>query len=181
MKKSIFGIFIIGAFMIAHSAGAQSNAVKINILSPIFSTFNIAYEHAITESSSIQLGFYATAASVGDVKYNGIGITPEFRFYLSDTPAPQGFYVAPFMRYQSVKLEDENTSSEATLSTFGGGVLIGKQWIFKKRVTLDLFIGPSYSSGKVKASSGSTSDDFDVSGAFSGFGLRAGITLGVAF
>jgi hypothetical protein len=70
--------------------------------------------------------------------------------------------------------------AEATLSTIGGGVIIGRQWVFKKKITLDLFIGPSYNSGTVKAKDNATSSDFST-GAFDGFGVRTGLTFGLAF
>jgi hypothetical protein len=173
-------LFLLSAFAIT-PAKAQSNAIKINILSPIFRTINLSYERALSETSSFQLGVFFTGASVGDFKYSGFGITPEYRFYLSATEAPQGVYVAPFLRYQGVKIEEETTASEADFTAFGGGVVIGKQWIFKERITLDIFLGPSFNSGKVKVKSGDE-DEFDnLSGGFDGFGLRTGITLGVAF
>jgi hypothetical protein len=86
-----------------------------------------------------------------------------------------------------LKLEYEDdtfgtgTNEKATLSTFGGGLVIGKQWVMGDVVTLDIFLGPSYSTGKVKAEAGSDSDSFDVAGSFNGFGIRSGITLGIAF
>jgi hypothetical protein len=46
-------------------------------------------------------------------------------------------------------------------------------------VTLDIFLGPNYNSGKVKVTDGS--GDVDVPGNFEGFGLRFGVTLGIAF
>lgn len=61
-------------------ANAQSNAIKINILSPLVKTFNIAAEHALNETSSAQLGFFYTGFSASDLKYRGFGITPEYRF-----------------------------------------------------------------------------------------------------
>src|SRR5690606_34298483 len=123
---------------------------------------------------------YYTGASVSDLKYSGFGITPEYRIYLSETPAMEGVYLAPFLRYQSVSLEVENSGSEADFSAFGGGLVIGKQWVFKERISLDIFIGPSSSSGSVDVKSGSE-EEFDLSGAFDGFGLRTGITLAIAF
>ncbi|HRG09553.1 MAG TPA: DUF3575 domain-containing protein, partial [Cyclobacteriaceae bacterium] len=94
--------------------------------------------------------------------------------------APAGFYVAPFARYQSFKVEDsfDGATNKGTLSLFGGGVVIGKQWIFKEKISLDIFIGPQYSSGNVKVTDGA--DTFDT-GAFDGFGVRTGVTLGFAF
>lgn len=157
------------------SIQAQS-VVKINILSPLVRTLNVSYEHAINETGSFQIGFFYTGYSVDQTKFSGFGITPEYRFYLSDTPAPQGVYVAPFVRYQNFTLKDkEITDSKAEFSTFGGGLVIGKQWIFKDKISLDIFIGPSYASGKVSGES--DDEDWDV-GVFDGFGLRTGINFG---
>lgn len=167
---------------IAVPALAQpTNAIKINLISPVVRTLNLAYEHAINENSSIQLGFYYTGAKINDTKINGYGITPEYRFYLSQTPAPDGFYVAPFLRYNSFTAEDKNdnqTTNKATVSQFGGGVVVGRQWVFKERVTFDMFIGPKFQNTSVSVTQGSNSFSGSL---FNNFGLRGGITLGVAF
>lgn len=169
-------IVLLSAF--AFKGQAQENVVKLNIFSPIVKTFNISYERKLKATSSFQLGFFYSGYSAGDTKYSGFGITPEYRFYLSETEAPQGVYVAPFLRYQSFKLEDEPSSSKADFSAIGGGVIIGKHWIFKERISLDIFIGPAYYSGDVKGSSSGSMYDTD---AFDGFTVRGGLTLGVAF
>jgi hypothetical protein len=157
---------------------AQQNAIKVNIFSPIVRTLNIQFEHALNETSSFQIGAFYSGVSIGDTKFSGFGITPEYRFYLSSTSAPQGVYLGPFLRYQNFNLKDEVTDSEATLSTFGGGVVIGKQWIFKEKVVLDIFIGPAYNSGSLEVKSGT--DAFDT-GSANGFGVRTGLSLGFAF
>ncbi|GCC52189.1 DUF3575 domain-containing protein [Chryseotalea sanaruensis] len=178
MKKRFALPVLLSLFLIPTLMSAQENTFKINILSPIFKTLNLQYEHKIKENSSVQLGFFYTGYSVGETSFSGFGITPEYRFYLSSTEAPQGVYVAPFLRYQSFNLSEESTDSEATFTTIGGGAIIGKQWIFKEKVVLDLFIGPAYNSGSVDVKSGT--DSFDV-GTFDGFGLRTGFCLGIAF
>lgn len=180
MKKRFLPVLMALAVCLVHESKAQSNAVKINILSPIVSTANVAFEHVLSENSSIQLGVFYTGAKVSDLKYSGVGITPEYRIYLSETSAPAGFYVGPYLRYQSQKLTIEDGSGKASFSSFGGGVVIGKQWVFKQRVTFDIFLGPGYNAGNIKVESGSE-DEFDLSGAFDGFGLRSGVTLGIAF
>lgn len=176
MKKLPIIIFLFGCFV----ASAQSNVVKFNILAPIAKTANLQYERAFGDKS-FQLGVFYTAFSPETSKFNGFGITPEFRFYLSDTDAPQGFYAAPFLRYQSFTIEetDPDFAAKGTFSAFGGGLILGKQWIFKEKVALDLFIGPSYNSGKVKAESGD-SGSLDV-GTFDGFGVRFGVCFGLAW
>ena len=166
---------------LAGSALAQpSNAIKINLLSPVARTFNIAYERKINDNGSFQLGFFYSGAKVSNTKISGYGITPEYRFYLSQTPAPNGFYVAPFLRYSSFTAQDNsnNTVNKATVTQAGGGVVVGRQWVFKERVTFDMFIGPKYQNTSTKVTSGT--DSFSGS-LFNSFGIRGGITLGIAF
>jgi len=180
MRKIQF-LAVVAFAVMANVAVAQTNAIKINILSPVARTFNIAYEKAISETGSFQLGFYYTGAKSGDLKLSGFGITPEYRFYLSQTPAPNGFYVAPFIRYTNYKLtyDDGTDKAEGTLTSFGGGVVVGRQWVFKERVTFDIFIGPKYQSTDTKTDSGDA-NDLTIN-AFNNFGIRGGVTLGLAF
>jgi hypothetical protein len=177
--KKVWLTILVGAalFVLSPEAHAQS-VLKINILSPIVKTFNISYEHVLSDNSSFQLGFFYTGYKDDFTKFSGFGITPEYRFYLSDSPAPEGVYVAPFLRYQNFKLEDETFNDKADFSAFGGGLVIGKQWIFKDKISLEIFLGPAYYSGKVSGESGDTNWD---TGAFDGFGLRTGINFGIKF
>jgi len=185
MRKITFSLLL---FVLAFAANAQDgsskmNAFKVNIFSPIAKTGSFFYERKINEKSSAQLGFGFTSYNKDDVKISGIFITPEYRFYLSNNKeAIEGFYVGPYLRYQNLKIEDKSSDpsdpDKATLSTFGGGLVIGHQWIFSNIVSLDIFAGPNYNSGKVKITSGS---DVDVPGTFEGFGARFGVTLGLAF
>lgn len=177
MKK----LLIVALIFSSASAFAQQNAIKVNILSPVVKTINVSFEHAISEKGSLQLGFFYTGIKVSDIKYSGFGITPEYRIYLSESPAPEGFYVAPYARYQKLTLSTTVNDSKADFSAIGGGLVIGKQWIFSERVTLDIFLGPNYSSGTVKVTSGSEDEFNSLSGGFDGFGIRTGITLGIAF
>ncbi|QIX61020.1 DUF3575 domain-containing protein [Hymenobacter lutimineralis] len=184
MKKVLLSLAVLlGA---ASAASAQSNAIKVNLFSPLVKTGSFFYERKVSDTQSAQLGFFFTSYSPGDTKFSGFGLTPEYRFYLSGE-ALDGFYVGPYLRYQSFSLTntyEDNTGNKeedkATLSTFGGGIAVGRQWAFKKRITLDPFLGLGYNAGSLDVESGEE-DDFDVNSAFDGFGLRVGLTLGVAF
>ena len=196
MKK----ILLAAACMAASStvALAQNNVVKVNILSPLVKTGSFFYEHKLNDNSSLQLGALFTSWSIdgNDTKVTGFALTPEYRFYLSEkSSAPEGFYVGPFVRYQNLTLKstyedysyDNNgnpttstQTDEASLNTLGGGVVVGRQWIFKERFALDLFLGPSYNGGSIKVKSSSYAGSFDP-GPFDGFGIRTGVTFGLAF
>jgi hypothetical protein len=116
------------------------------------------------------------------LKYSGWGVTPEYRIYVAaQDRALDGVYVAPYLRYQNYKLKDTNAEpeNETTLSTIGGGAVIGWQNVSKGGFIINLFAGPGYNSAKFKNES--DEDAFDVKGGVSGFGIRTGITLGFAF
>ncbi len=181
MKKVLFTVLFVACFTMANSQ--IKNAIKVNLFSPIVRTGSFFYERTLSESSSLNLGILFTKLSSGDTDFKGWAVTPEFRFYLGETAAPEGFYVAPYLRYQHFTLTDDDSdnfdSSKAKMTGFGGGLLVGRQWLFKQRVTFDLFIGPSYTKADLEVESGED-DDFET-GTWDGFGLRAGVTLGIAF
>lgn len=183
MKKLLLSAALLAGLHTA--ASAQTQALKVNILSPLVNTGSFFYEHQVGEHRSLQLGGLFTAWSTGNTKIRGFALTPEYRFYLSDSkPALEGFYFAPFVRYQNLTLtvtdEYSPDKAEASLNTFGGGLLAGYQVVFKKRFTLDGFLGPSYNGGSLKVTMGNASETFDA-GAFKGFGIRTGVTFGIAF
>ncbi len=176
MKKVSVIAFFVCLLAAANTVQAQS-VVKINIFSPIVRTINVQFEQAINEESSFQLGFFYTGFSAESTTWRGFGITPEYRFYLSQTAAPEGVFVAPFLRYQSITIEDSDLDESGKLSGIGGGVIIGKQWVFKDKITLEAFIGPAYYSGSVKDNNNADLD----TGSFDGFGVRTGVTFGFKF
>lgn len=184
MKKTIMILFSgIIICMIANSASAQEpikNLVKVNLLSPLARTGSFFYEHALNEDYSLQMGFFYSGLSIDETKFRGFGLTPELRYYLSEKhSAPQGVFLAPFLRYQSFNVSLDDNSSKATYSSFGGGILVGSQAVFKNKISLDAWIGPSYNSGTLKVETGDE-DDFSI-GSLDGFGVRFGITLGIGF
>ncbi|GGG37754.1 DUF3575 domain-containing protein [Hymenobacter glacieicola] len=200
------GLLVAGALLACSRAHAQTNVLKIDIFQPIVNTAALSFEHKLSESSSFQLGVSITAnyneeggswlyGASESRKTSGFGLMPEYRFYLSEKhPAMEGFYVAPFLRYQylsqSGQYEQFNPNTgisttrtvDASLNAFGGGVVVGRHWIFKQRFSLDALLGPSY------MISGVSSDNSDISkNDFLGFyddinyGIRGAVTFGVAF
>jgi hypothetical protein len=177
MKKIVLlvlSMFIFSAGLLAQ----KKNGIKTDLFSPFLRTGVLKYERALNENMSLQLGAFYTGYSPRETeaRLNGFGLTPEFRFYLSETPAPVGFYLAPNFRYMSLTAKDPAVNEEATLTSFGLAINLGKQWMFKDIILLDLWIGPAYNFRTLDDPTG----DVDIEGA-DGFGIRLGVALGVAF
>lgn len=172
-------------------AGPQ-NLFKVNPLSIFTLTASVAYERVINDRMSAQLGFFYTPPTIRlfNTRFDGFGLTPEFRYYLLESvAAPKGFYVAPYLRYQRFRLtyddpNDDRYDGTGTFSAFGGGVLVGGQWTFGDRISVDAFIGPAISSFNFKADIAQLNNQLEdrlrlpIPGAVS---PRFGLTVGVAF
>ncbi|MQY80420.1 MAG: DUF3575 domain-containing protein [Bacteroidetes bacterium] len=179
LRILLFGFFLSTVSILAF--GQKSNVLKVNLFSPLIKSGSFFYERVLNDDMSAQLGFFFMSWTPGssDTKFGGFGVTPEFRYYLSESSAPKGIFIAPFVRYQKFSLEVESVNSEADLTVFGGGLLVGAQTLLKDLITIEAFIGPSYGFGSIDVKAGDESDfDFET---FDGFGARGGITIGIAF
>ena len=170
-------------------ASGYNNLIKINPLSLIAATGSIAYERVINEQMSAQLGFLLTRYSgsiTGGRTLSGFAVTPEFRYYLTGS-APEVFFVAPFLRYRRTSLSGDVTvqgrTFEGTLqmNNFGGGVLIGGQFVLGERISLEGFIGPTVTGRSYEFTENTTEGDYDVPNFFSPVWFRTGITVGFLF
>ena len=179
MKK---GILVISAMLLMSTGlmAQKMNNIKTDLFSPIIRTFAIKYERAFTEDISGQLGFFYTGYNQRDseVTLNGFGITPEFRFYLSDTPAPNGTYLAPNIRYMNLTAIDPLVDGESIITSIGLAINLGKQVLLKDIILIDAWVGPSYNLRSVEEITGDV--DIGVS-EVNGFGLRMGLAIGIAF
>jgi len=180
MKKLVIGIFL--AIMVFPTTfGQKSNVLKVNLFSPIVKSGSFFYERVLNEDMSTQLGFFFTFYKPEGYGISGFGITPEFRYYLSQASAPKGIFVAPFLRYQQFEVTDNSTSGVGKLTSYGGGLLIGAQTLLKETITIEAFLGPVYYATNAKVVSGTSSADDFVLSPFDGFTVRGGITVGFAF
>jgi len=154
------------------------NVIKANLLSPFIKSGSFFYERALNEDMSLVGGFFFTAWNPDEsTSLKGFGLTFEYRYYLSEERiAPSGAFLAPFVRYQKFTVSDE--IDEGTITGFGGGLLVGYQRIFKERISLEAFVGPAYYGANAEVTSGTAVPENDQ---VSGFTIRFGITVGVAF
>ncbi len=153
----------------------RPNVLKINIFALPLQNFSFQYERAFTHKSSLALGFsfmpsrnlpsvLTNADSSGTLKrmtISGFSFTPEYRWYPgSEDGAPNGFYLAPYLRYAKYSLNStvtytDNTSGKtyanpvsASYGGIGGGLMIGAQWLIKGKFSIDWWIlGAHFGSG----------------------------------
>jgi len=177
MKKLFLALFACCTQLFSFSASAQQVTLKANILSPIVKTGSFFAEYAFSPNLSAQLGYFQTGIKVKDTSFDGYGITPELRYFFFGE-APSGLYGAGYLRYQNFDLFREDTQAQGTLTSFGGGALLGYQLIVGKHFVVDLFAGPGFNAASVAG--GNSEKDFNL-GTFSGFSPRGGLSVGIAF
>lgn len=184
MKKILFAAGLLLAAVPASQA--QSNVLKLNLPSIFVATGSVFYERQLADNTSAQLGAYVTSLSIFNVKFSGYGITPEFRYYPGGE-ALHGFFVGPYLRFQQLSASKDfeaagqTYTGKATLSTFGGGVVLGYQGIIGEHFSIEPFLGLGYNARNVTVDAGAaTADDYNLT-AFTGVGFRPGLTVGYAF
>jgi hypothetical protein len=77
-------------------------------------------------------------------------ITGEFRFYGGRKPGARGFYLSVYGRYSKFSIDypydfhsggkNYKIPLKGNLTGFGGGLMIGAQWLIARRVVLDWYI-----------------------------------------
>lgn len=169
--------------LMANSEGKSNIVVKMNLTQLAFKNLSFQGEYGFHKKMSVALGVSyliqrAVPSQLYDPKdntygstfssptYGGFAITPEFRFYpggKEDKPAPNGFYIAAYLRYakynlkQTVSYQDNSSAGSPVYSadatqTYAGvnaGLMIGRQWIIGKHFSIDWWIvGAGY--GKAK-------------------------------
>ena len=119
----------------------RKNVIKTNPLSLAFGNFNISYELVINSKSSVLIeGQYLYKLFGLDVNTGGIGIGYRYYFTHNNKEVPTGFYINPQVGFGIGNVED------VQFSTFSVGAEIGYQWAWDSGFTLDLGIGPNYTS-----------------------------------
>lgn len=139
--------------------------LKTNLLMP----FTLSLELPTTSKQSFQfsahyLGLQGTSSAwsftPGEKTFSRsryVNLIPEYRFYLSKTasarrPAPKGWYLGPYLKYH-YETNFTSTSTQGfthvseratSVSSFGGGLLIGAQFITRWGFVVNGFLGRGY-------------------------------------
>lgn len=154
---------------------SEKNVLKVNTLSLIVGTGSIFYERHITDNTAGQMGVAFLNYKFEEVGFSGLILTPEFKYYPKGN-ACNGFYLAPYLRYQNFSAK--SGEDKGTYTNFGGGLAFGRQWIMGSGFTMDLFFGAHYGNGNFKIESGTEEIGTAM---FDGIKTRMGFALGFAF
>jgi hypothetical protein len=159
------------------ASGPMNNVIKANTLTLILASGSIFYERKLTDMTSAQMGVGYMNYRIENTKLTGLFLTPEFKIYVRKD-AIDGFFISPYLRFNKLGFENKDNSSEGSLTTYGGGISFGRQWIFAKGLILELFFGGHYSDSDIKVNSGTEPPDLTE---LEGFRTRVGFCVGFAF
>jgi len=133
--------------------------------------------NSLPATSSITDRFFQDDSEIGndlrDVTAGNQSITGEIRFYGGKHSGARGFYLSLYGRHLNMNvnyLMDYDTETRAyqlpiksSMKGFGGGLMIGAQWLIAKRVTFDWYIlGAHY--GNLKGDANILADLSSMSG-----------------
>jgi hypothetical protein len=221
--KKIAIVYLFLCMGLTSFAQEAKHNIKTNLLSPFLNTLNISYEVLKPNDKSIQIGLsymnysgYLNSETNYDYSYGyeenvkGVSATFEYRILFSE----KGFnntYIAPFFRamhyqkkavtgyniYQSSQVPSipVTTDELSKYTSIGIGFVLGRQFVFNNKVSIDLFAGPAYqilvdqyrslvdrdTKTPFKPSNNAKLSKSINNRFLEGYGLRAGVTVGLLF
>ncbi|MFM7722699.1 MAG: DUF3575 domain-containing protein, partial [Bacteroidota bacterium] len=151
--SKLFVILLI--FQTSTGFSQPKNAIKLDIHSPIARTISLSYERSFGEKYSLGLSALYTDQSItfSSSYLSRVAVTPEFRYYMGNATAMNGFYLSSFLRYQYLEaiqmnyLYDGFTNSyyeyydTKSIHTGGLGMALGFHKVFDKHISIDGHLG----------------------------------------
>lgn len=158
-KVVLVAMLFLGAMTVKAQEGNGQNVIKVNPLGLLFGSANVGFERVINDKSSFMIAPQFGGFKLAGVKYSSFGAGAQYRFYFSKTKTtPEGFYAAPALSFVSGKVtwDSFDSKEESKYTSFGGGAMVGNQWIFKSGFVIDLGGGVMYQKFSYKDDSNSS-------------------------
>jgi hypothetical protein len=168
------------------------NSIRFNVTNPIIlsgKSIIFGYERVLNKQNAFSVNFGHTGfpslkllssdslESNSKVSERGYNFSIDYRFYLSKENkyhAPRGVYIGPYYSFNYFERKDswllkstsggnaQHVESKTSLDVHSLGVEMGYQFIFWKRVSLDMIlVGPGVAAYNLKLSVGSDLSDED--------------------
>lgn len=134
----------------------RKTIVKLDLISPIYDMFNLELEFVRNDEASITAELIYQSINDFDYDFSKIGSRIHYRFYLGNQPAPVGIYVAAGLGGFKVdglekRLQVFNpgvgysyTSKAASAFEVASFIWLGRQSVYKNRISIDYAIGTGY-------------------------------------
>jgi hypothetical protein len=159
----------------------QKNALKFLPVNLALNGVSFEYERMINTKNSLELGLcvptnrtfvnkfsmdWSDDEEISNDELGTFSIRFAYRHYTGKSMLPKGFYLAPYLHFQSLNAKADNIRTmdddigrisynenyDAKVSSFGLGCQLGYQFLIAKKVTLDLyFLGLEGGIGRVDA------------------------------
>ncbi|HMQ62763.1 MAG TPA: DUF3575 domain-containing protein [Flavilitoribacter sp.] len=142
MKMKFLALLSALVFCALATPAKAQGIIKLNPIGLAFGSLNAGYETFLNDKSSVYVGASFYSRNLIGIKYSGLGLDGQFRFYLSNNDRPKGLYVAPAASVGFIGFKDNSDKFNYTLIRLGA--IIGYQWVFSQKFTVEVGIGPSY-------------------------------------
>lgn len=175
----------------------QRAVAKLNLAGILQKKYGGAFEFAFNQRfSGVLEAAYIMGSSEGgtgltSTSEKGFAVMPQARYYFPNqwTNAPQGLFAGLNVVYEKFNINVDSSAIQLTSGNaqgLGYGLLIGHQWVFSNRFSIELFYNGYYNDISLTGPLGSpsTSRDIEIANYYlerKGIRHRIGISLGVAF
>ncbi len=175
--RVFFLIILATSFLSANAQEDKSPAdrkivLKTNPFGAMANMIPLSAEYMIGENFSISANGYIVNSENGSgasyFRQNGYSIGPEFRYYFAETQNKgqvNRVYLGGQYSYEDFTnrtLDFYGDPINGWAHGTGGALVVGNQWFFKNRFTVDIFLGPAYTAYY-------KNDDFETNLANGGF------------
>ena len=137
----------------------KTNVINVNLTSFLISHYGLSYERVLSDKISVRLygdlAYFNYKLSDDNIKLNGFGILPEFRYYVSGKGAPYNYFVGLYgviRRYSldgSISENNKIYRGNGDFGYYGIGFVNGPQFVIGDWIVIAIPFGFSVGASSV--------------------------------
>ncbi len=178
----------------ASIAPSYRNIIKIDPIRFFSSTFQLSYERLVDKDKSLNFSAGLIYKDTESESVNGFRGEFQFRYFILEREIynpTRKIYFAPFIFDQYVDVINRNYYNSNGIqeqysyktNAFGGGIVMGVNWVFSKRFVIDAFLGGGVRSSNMDKNYSAyyTNNNGIMDYGYKGIFPRVGLDLGFTF
>ncbi|GEM_PF-4550646 len=133
----------------------RKTILKLDVMSPVYDMFNPELEFVLNEESSVTVELIWQSVTSDAYDFAKAGGRINYRFYLGNRPAPAGIYVAAGLGFFDVEGTRKRVqvftpsgytyvNQTSAAKEFASFIWLGRQSVFKNRISLEYALGTGY-------------------------------------